>query len=112
MNSLSGHDAEELVAEYLVREGYKILARNWRTPACELDIVASKSRRVYVIEVKYRLSSRQGGGLEYINKAKIKKLKLGVKLWQLQNGWRGEVGLLAASLEGRPPFVELVEVLV
>jgi Holliday junction resolvase-like predicted endonuclease len=44
--TLIGNEAEEQVAETLSSDGYKILAQNWRTRVCEIDIVASKDKIV------------------------------------------------------------------
>ncbi len=41
MNTASlGQLAETAAAEYLQRECYDVLERNYRTPMCEIDIVA------------------------------------------------------------------------
>ena len=47
-----GRKGEELAAEYYRNNGFTILARNWRTGAGELDVVARKERDIYFIEVK------------------------------------------------------------
>ena len=112
MRFISGNEAENRVAEHVESNGSKIVVRNWRTPACELDIVATRKRVLYVVEVKYRLNTNQGSAFDYINKQKIVKLKLGTTLWQLQNDWTGEVMLVAASVTGIPPEVQLVEMLI
>ena len=46
--------AENYVAEYLVKRGWHILARNFRHIGFELDIVAQKNGVLHVFEVKYR----------------------------------------------------------
>ena len=47
-------DGEALVARLLERQGWTILARNFRHVGCELDIVAQKGRSVVAVEVKTR----------------------------------------------------------
>ena len=46
--------AEQIVAEFMHRQGWAIVARNYRLPAMELDIVARKARTLVICEVKFR----------------------------------------------------------
>ena len=41
----SGRAGEDYTAGWLRRQGYEILARNWRCPWGEMDIVAAKGGR-------------------------------------------------------------------
>lgn len=94
-----GQQAESLVADRLVSDGYKIVARNWKRKICEIDIIASKHQVVSFVEVKYRSSSTQGGGLDYITPKKLKQLKFASKVWVSENNWEGDYLLLAASVK-------------
>ena len=49
-----GRLAESLCAWHLRLRGYRILARDFRTPVGEIDIVARRGRTLAVIEVKAR----------------------------------------------------------
>jgi len=49
-----GRRAEELAVLLLRAKGYRILARRFRTPRGELDIVARRGAMLAVIEVKAR----------------------------------------------------------
>lgn len=73
-NLAHGQRAEEVAADYLAAQGYEIIERNWRTRVCEIDIIASKDRVMYFIEVKYRKSNSQGSGLDYITPKKLKQM--------------------------------------
>jgi putative endonuclease len=44
--------AEEVAAEYLRRNGYKILERNYHTPFGEVDIIAKHGKTYVFVEVK------------------------------------------------------------
>ena len=46
--------AENLVAGALAKQGWNILARNFRYIGCELDIVAHKGETLIIVEVKAR----------------------------------------------------------
>ncbi len=56
-----GRDGERLAAVYLEVCGYEILARRWRRPGGELDIVAARDGGVVFVEVKTR---GEGASLE------------------------------------------------
>ena len=43
---------EELVVQFLVKRGYKILDRNYRRPWGELDVVAERKGKIHFVEVK------------------------------------------------------------
>lgn len=46
--------AETLAALFLMAKGYKILARRYKTPVGEVDLIAKRGRIVAFIEVKAR----------------------------------------------------------
>ena len=52
----TGLSAEARAAAYLMAKGYRILAKRFRTPHGEIDIVARKRNLVAFIEVKARAS--------------------------------------------------------
>jgi putative endonuclease len=49
-----GLSAESRAAAYLIAKGYRILARRWRSPAGEIDIVARRRNTLVFVEVKAR----------------------------------------------------------
>jgi putative endonuclease len=52
----TGISAESRAAAYLIAKGYRILARRFRTPYGEIDIVARRRNLVAFVEVKARAS--------------------------------------------------------
>ena len=52
----TGLSAESRAAAYLMAKGYRILAKRFRTPQGEIDLVARKRNLVAFIEVKARAS--------------------------------------------------------
>ena len=77
-NVEAGHKGEDAAAKYLEDLGHKILARNWKTKWCEIDIVSEKDDVLYFTEVKYR---RMGGGLDAITPAKQKQMRFAAELY-------------------------------
>jgi putative endonuclease len=49
-----GISAESRAAAYLIVKGYRILARRFRSPVGEIDIVARRGRLLVFVEVKAR----------------------------------------------------------
>ena len=72
---------EDLAAEYLEGKGYRITARGWRCRFGELDIVAEGGGFLCFVEVKLRRSDRYGGGAEYVDWRKQRKLRLTAELY-------------------------------
>ena len=69
-NKKLGASGENRVAGYLKANGYKIVERNYRTPFCEVDIIARKGEVLAFIEVKTRLSENFGRPCEAVTPAK------------------------------------------
>jgi putative endonuclease len=52
----TGLSAESRAAAYLMAKGYRILAKRFRTPHGEIDLVAKKRNLIAFVEVKARAS--------------------------------------------------------
>ena len=55
-----GRRAERLAAWLLRLKGYRILARRYRTPVGEVDLIACRGRTIAFVEVKQRPSFAEG----------------------------------------------------
>ncbi len=69
-----GKLAEDLAAEFLLKKGYKILARNFRFQKAEIDIIAEKDNLIIVAEVKARSTDAFMLPQEAVTKTKIKSI--------------------------------------
>ncbi len=49
-----GISAESRAAAYLIAKGFRILARRWRSPVGEIDIIARRRQLLIFVEVKAR----------------------------------------------------------
>jgi putative endonuclease len=70
----TGRWGERVAASYLEKQGYSILARNYRIRGGEADLVAAKDGWIVVVEVKARRSSRFGAPEEAVNRRKIRRV--------------------------------------
>ena len=101
MSTTVGNQAETEAAKHLEALGYKIIDRNWKTRVCEIDIIAQKSKTIYFVEVKYRSSSNQGSGIEYITPKKLDQMKFAAECWVLEKRWRQQYDLAAIEVSGQ-----------
>jgi putative endonuclease len=112
----AGRAAEDAAAAKLRREGYRVLARNTRTPYGEIDIVAERKGALVFVEVK----ARRGGGLagtpeEALTRVKLRRVARAaahVAAAKGMSGSRREFLGAAVDLtpEGAPSEVRLVPV--
>jgi putative endonuclease len=65
-----GSAAEERAAQFLLRAGCEILARNFRCRMGELDIIARRGGLLIIAEVRLRSSAQFGGAAASITSAK------------------------------------------
>ena len=69
-----GHRGEDLAVDFLFVKGYRILTRNWRIKAGEIDIIAQDGDTLVFCEVKSRSSTRFGTGAEAVDVRKQRKI--------------------------------------
>ena len=105
-----GDKGEQAVADWLAADGHEIIARNWRTRYCEIDIVSVKGEVLYFTEVKYRKNDDFGDGLAAITAKKQRQMRFAAELFLAgKPECSGMVAkLLAASVSGDPPAVQAV----
>jgi putative endonuclease len=70
----TGRLGEAFAAEYLVRQGYEILEKNYRRQFGEVDIVARDRGTLVFVEVKTRHSHLYGAPVEAVDKRKQRQL--------------------------------------
>lgn len=63
-----------MATKFLKRNGFKILARNYKTALGEIDILARQKNDIVVVEVKTKSTASFGQGYEMVNYFKKKKL--------------------------------------
>ena len=84
-----GSWGESLAKDYLLRQGYKILATNCKTSYKEIDIIALQGDDLVFVEVKTRTSLAYGDGSEAVGHHKQRHLRAAIakylhdkKLWK------------------------------
>ena len=90
-----GELAESLCVLHLRLRGYQILARRYRTPVGEIDIIARRGRLVAAIEVKARNTEREA--LEAVTPRQRARISRALSHFQAARpdladcGWRFDV---------------------
>lgn len=80
-----GKKGEALAEEYLSRNGYQILAKNWRYLKAEIDIIAQKEDTLAIVEVKTRSSVDIVSPEAAVNDKKIKLLVSAANEYVIKN---------------------------
>jgi putative endonuclease len=99
-----GMDAEQLAADYLHTHGLKVLARNLRCKAGELDLVCLDAEVLAVIEVRQRGRRDFGGALCSVTWRKQRRIIRATQFFLAKQPlWRTHaVRFDVFAVEGRP----------
>ncbi len=81
-----GREGEELACRHLEAQGFRILARNWRCRAGELDIVARDGAVTVFVEVKERGDVSHGQGFDAVTAGKRRRVVLAARLYAASQG--------------------------
>jgi putative endonuclease len=70
-----GRRGERAAEKYLRRNGYRIVARNFRAAGAEIDLVAMDGATLVFVEVKTRRSRAAGAPEEAVDERKQKQMR-------------------------------------
>jgi putative endonuclease len=104
----TGRSAEDLAVALLEGRGYRIVARNWRRPEGELDVVAEDQGTCVFVEVRSRTGEEFGHPLESVNPRKRAQIVRAARLYLDQepvsaSGFRFDVVGVTFFADGREP---------
>ena len=85
-----GAQGETRIADYLEKNGFSILKRNFTVRVGEVDIIACKNELLVFVEVKTR-SNVYFNTSEVITPSKQKKIVLAAKTFLIQNNFQDKV---------------------
>ena len=74
-----GHLAEALAAALLLVKGFKLLARRYKTPLGEIDLIVKRGRVIAFVEVKARAFERDA--LDSVGRAEERRMADAADLW-------------------------------
>ena len=96
----AGAHAEEIVAKALSLKNHAIIARNWKTKFCEIDIVSSFEGVVYFTEVKYSRNTLDSRGLDRIDSKKLEQMRFAAEAYIASSSIKCDVRLAVAEVSG------------
>lgn len=71
---LLGREGERIAERFLTKKGYKLVERNYRCAAGELDLIVLDQRVIVFVEVKTRTGMGYGTALEAVEARKQRKM--------------------------------------
>ncbi len=70
-----GNEGETLATEFLRKQGFTIIAKNYKTRIGEIDIIAKDGDTIVFVEVKTRSDDSFAAPYESVNTVKRQKMK-------------------------------------
>lgn len=111
-NLYLGKSGEELAVDLLKQNGYKIIAKNYRTKLGEIDIVANEKDTVCFIEVKTRRSDRFGSPQEAVLSSKQRQISKAALNFLKDNNLldrNARFDVVSVVLTGDKPKLDLIK---
>jgi len=107
-----GKEGERLAEQYLKKKGYKLVERNYRCAAGELDLIVLDRRVVVFVEVKTRTGHGFGSPLEAVAYHKQQKMIQAAQFFLSEKRLHqrdARFDVVGVSWAGREPVLEHIE---
>jgi putative endonuclease len=82
-----GQAGEETARRFLKGSGYQILARNFRCPVGEIDLICREAKSIVFVEVKTRSDDALADPETNINPSKQRRMERAAKVWLSEHRW-------------------------
>jgi putative endonuclease len=107
-----GREGEHVAEQFLRKKGYKVVERNYRCAAGELDLIVLDRRVVVFVEVKTRSGKGFGSPLEAVEFRKQRRMIRAAQFFLSANKLHqrdARFDVVGISWSGREPVVEHIE---
>ena len=84
MRERVGHAGEAAAVRHLEQQGYRVLARDWRSRLGQIDLVAEDGDTLVLVEVKARRGTTFGTPQESVDARKQRKLRTLLEVYRTQ----------------------------
>lgn len=113
-NQKIGKWGEDCAFTFLESKGFKVMARNVRTPAGEIDLIALDNGCAVFVEVKTRSHHQAGYPEEAVTEEKLEHMIDSAEHWlqdhpQYENNWRLDVVAITGAINSQNPQIEWFE---
>ncbi len=82
-----GQAAEDFAVRYLKKEGFAVIARNYRYQRAEIDIVAQKNQLLVFVEVKARSNDQFGDPETFVSAKQKARVRTAAEHYISTNNW-------------------------
>jgi len=86
-----GKKGEQLAVDFLLKDNYEIIERNYRFEKAEVDIIAQKKDILAIVEVKTRSTTEFGNPQDFVKPKQINNLVKAVNEYVTSNDLDVEV---------------------
>ena len=107
-----GKQGEDFAERHLIEKGYKLVERNYRCAAGEVDLIVLDGRVIVFVEVKTRSGDRFGSPLEAVELRKQRKMVRAAQFFLSQKGLHqrdARFDVVGISWPGGKPIVEHIK---
>lgn len=80
-----GELGERIAERWLIRQGYTVLARRWRSGHRDIDLIASRGDVIAFVEVKTRAAMEFGDPVQAVHAQKQRSLIRSAREWLARN---------------------------
>ncbi len=110
----TGALGEKIACEFLGKNGYDIVEKNYRCPDGEVDIIAKQEDTLVFVEVRTKKSRLFGSPEESITPVKKERLRTlaeryGQEHENLPSTWRIDVVAIELEYSGKVRRIEIIE---
>ncbi len=112
--TIFGAKGEELATQFLKKNGYKIIERNFRIRGGEIDIIALDGQTLVYIEVKTRTNHQFGLPVESVTSSKLNFLIRAAKFYRNNRGYlklpaAERIDVVSIDFTSGEPEIELIK---
>lgn len=97
---LRGEHAEDNALQFLIKQGFKPVTRNFRCKQGELDLVMADGNTLVFVEVRYRSSDKFGSALESVTYKKQQRIITAAQTYLSKHRHDGPVRFDVVAISG------------
>lgn len=106
-----GEMGERLALKKIKRLGYKFIAKNYRCPLGEIDLIARDGDCLVFIEIKTRRGRSIGFAKEAVNRRKMRQISKAALVYMKENNCcdvKARFDVVAISIKGDKEEIEVI----
>ena len=98
----TGSIGENLAAEFLIKKGFRVVARNFRWGHAEIDLIIQRDDWLIFVEVKTRNSNAYGEPEKFVTNEKGRLIYRAAGEYIFRKNWEGHVRFDIVSVKPGP----------